>query len=83
MIEFGVELAKKLEDIDLDKAWGELAQNYASRNPEAQKLAGPLHHAAQSAYKPMCKLLIAQCKCDVNASMIGGNCLQFLPPLLL
>jgi hypothetical protein len=76
-MEFGAELAKRLEDIDVDQLWGEvLAQVDASKNPEASKLAGPLHHAAQSGYKPMCKLILTQCKCDVNAVTIDGNCLS-------
>lgn len=60
----------------MDQVWGELAELDASKNPEAQKLAGPLHHAAQSGYKAMCKLIVTQCKCDVNAATIDGNCLS-------
>jgi hypothetical protein len=60
----------------VDQVWGELAELHASKNPEAQKLAGPLHHAAQSGYKAMCKLIVTQCKCDVNAATIDGNCLS-------
>jgi len=75
-VEFGAELAKRLDDIDVDQVWGELAELNASRNPEAQKLAGPLHHAALSGYKAMCKLIITQCKCDVDAATIDGNCLS-------
>lgn len=73
VVEFGAELAKKLQGIDLDPVWGELAQLEASKNPKAPKLAGPLHHAAQSGYKDMCKLIIKQCKCDINAATIDGN----------
>ncbi|XP_008678526.1 ankyrin repeat and protein kinase domain-containing protein 1 isoform X4 [Zea mays] len=65
-------LAKKLEGIDIDELWREVAQIEASKSPEVEMLAGPLHHAAQSAYKPMCKLLITQCRCDVNASTIDS-----------
>ena len=72
-MEFGAELAKRLDDIDVDQVWGELAELNASRNPEAQKHAGPLHHAALSGYKAMCKLIITQCKCDVDAATIDGN----------
>lgn len=74
-------MAKKLEGIDIDELWREVAQIEASKSPEVEMLAGPLHHAAQSAYKPMCKLLITQCRCDVNASTID-SC-NFCHPLLV
>ena len=72
-MEFGAELAKRLDDIDVDQVWGEPAELDASKNHEAQKLAGPLHHAAQSGYKGLC----------ASSSSHNANVTSMLPRLMV